>query len=111
MNVLCSGMAGGGFLRARHILNMHVHKDYAGSDPARDLDACAGRLGIDEPYAGLMTAAYLDKARPFSAEMDGIGVCVLATIGLGNATAAGVSRAGALAAGHDQYRCHRRRLI
>jgi len=91
MDVLCSGMAGGGFSRAQDILNLHVHKDYAGDDPAGDLAAYARALGVDGMFAGLMTAAYLDQARPFSAEMDGVSVCVLATIGLGNATAAGLS--------------------
>jgi iron complex transport system ATP-binding protein len=91
LNVLSSGMAGGGYLQTRHILNLHVHKDYAGDDPSGDLSGCARSLGIDEPFAGLMTAAMIDRAAPFSAQMGAVGVCVLATIGLGNAAAAGIT--------------------
>jgi iron complex transport system ATP-binding protein len=91
LDILCSGMAGGGLTQVQDIINLHVHKDYAGDDPAADLTSYARVLGVEGPFAGLMTAAYLDKARPFHAEMDGIGVCVLATIGLGNATSAGIS--------------------
>lgn len=91
MNVLCSGVAGGGLIRARHIINLHVHKDYAGDNPAADLEQAARRVGIDEPFAGLMTAAMLDGAQPCVEQLNGVGVMALATIGLGNATRAGIS--------------------
>jgi len=90
--VVCSSaVVGGGVVSVRHIINMHVPKGYSKSDPAGDLEAFARRLGIMEPFVGLMTAAWTQNAKLAVAREGGIGVAVIATVGLSNPIAAGLS--------------------
>jgi iron complex transport system ATP-binding protein len=91
LRVLASAVAGGELDAARHVLNMHVPRGYVSSDPAGDLRAFARRLGIAEPFVGLMTAAWTHQARIVSEEVDGIRVLAIATVGLGAPVAAGVT--------------------
>jgi len=92
LTVLSSSFFGGGFRRVRHILNAKVAEDYCSDDPAADLRAIAGRCGVNDPFVGLLTAVPLRKARIVFAGEEGLGVWVLATAGVRNATSAGVSR-------------------
>jgi iron complex transport system ATP-binding protein len=89
--ILSSAVIGGGFHRARHILNMHVDKDYYNDHPAVDLRAMARQLGINEPFVGLMTAVYIRKARSAICEQNGIKAGVILTAGITNATCAGIT--------------------
>jgi adenosylcobinamide amidohydrolase len=91
LGVLASAVAGGGLDTARHILNMHVPRSYASTDPAGDLGAFARRLGIAEPFVGLMTAAFTHRARVVCEEADGVRAVAVATVGLGAPVAAGVT--------------------
>jgi len=96
--VICSSaVVGGGIVSARHIINMHVPKGYSKSDPGDDLEAFARRLGITEPFVGLMTAAWTQNAKLAVAREGGIGVAVIATVGLSNPVAAGLSPAASCA--------------
>jgi iron complex transport system ATP-binding protein len=89
--VLSSAVVGGGLLRARQIVNMHVPRGYDGRAPADDLAALAVGLGIAEPFVGLMTAVYLDRAQLLVERVGGMIVVGVVTVGLGNTVAAGRS--------------------
>ena len=91
LDCLSSALVGGGLNRTRHILNMHVDKDYAGPDPVSDLESCAHQVGIQEGFIGLMTAVMLEKVKIDWQQQDGLGVCAIVTAGLANASAAGIS--------------------
>ncbi len=63
LSTLSSAIVGSGFQRVHHILNFHVDKNYYCPNPKADLDAFAGRVGINERFIGLLTAVNLNKAR------------------------------------------------
>lgn len=91
LGTLSSSFYGGGFGRVRHILNAYVAPDYASERPAYDLRVIAARCGVHAPFIGLLTAVPLQRARLVQLQEGGLGVAVLATAGVGNATSAGVS--------------------
>lgn len=91
LTVLSSSFFGGGFHHVRDILNANVAEDYCSDDPAGDLRAIAGRLGVGDSFVGLLTAVPLRKARLACAAEPPLQVGVLATAGVGNATSAGIS--------------------
>jgi adenosylcobinamide amidohydrolase len=80
--VLGSAIVGAELARTRHIVNMHVHKDYDGRAPGADLTALARAWGIVEPFAGLMTAARLDQAQVAIEEGAGATVAAIVSVGL-----------------------------
>jgi adenosylcobinamide amidohydrolase len=90
--VLSSAIVGSGFRRVSHILNAHVDKDYASTNPKTDLRSLAHRCGVDGQFVGLLTAVYLRKARLAFFEADGLSVGALITAGVGNAASAGITR-------------------
>ena len=87
LNALSSAIAGGGFRRVRHLLNVHVDKDYSNPNPKANLRA----MGIREPFVGLLTAVKLRKARLTCLQADGLSVGALVTAGVSNAACAGVT--------------------
>jgi iron complex transport system ATP-binding protein len=89
--VLSSAVAGGGMARVRYIINRHVERGYVCQDPEAELAAFAKACCITEPFVGLMTAVPMEKARAVSLSRDGLTVAVLATAGLGNLAAPGLS--------------------
>ncbi len=89
--VLSSAVVGGELRAARQIINMHVRKDYNAPRPEDDLSAFAARLGIAEPFVGLMTAARTQDARGTVETHAEVTVVAVVTVGLSNPTAAGVS--------------------
>jgi iron complex transport system ATP-binding protein len=91
LTALASSLVGGGLTQARHILNLHVDKDYHHPNPAEDLLAYAQSRGVQDSLVGMMTAAYVDKARPVVLDQEELTVCAIVTAGLSNATAAGIS--------------------
>lgn len=91
LNALSSGVVGGGFQKTRHILNLHVHKDYAGSNPPLDLKKFARGINIREKFIGMMTAATIDSTKPVLLAEHGLTVCAIVTVGLGNSTCAGIT--------------------
>lgn len=97
--VLSSAMVGAELTRTRHIVNMHVHKDYDGRAPGADLTAMARAWGIIEPFVGLMTAARLEQAQIATEEGAGATVAAIVTVGLSHPIAAGVTEAMPLRAG------------
>ena len=89
--VLSSAVVGGELRAARHVVNMHVREDYDDPHPDDDLAACAARLGIAEPFVGIMTAARTQDARVAVETHAEVTVVAVVTVGLSNPTAAGVS--------------------
>jgi adenosylcobinamide hydrolase len=91
LRVLASAVSGGDLETTRHVVNMRVGSGYHSDEPGRDLAAFARRLGIAEPFVGLMTAAATEAARTVWDEAAGIRVGVVATVGLRVSVAAGVT--------------------
>jgi adenosylcobinamide hydrolase len=88
--VVSSAFVGGELSRARHIVNMHWAHGYREGLDA-ELRAFARRLGIDEPFVGLMTAASTADAVAATESVDGIAVTAVVTAGIGAVVAAGHS--------------------
>jgi adenosylcobinamide hydrolase len=91
LTVVSSAVVGGGFCRVRDIVNMHVDDMPPGTSPEDELAAYAARLGIDEPFVGVMTAAKTQYARVAAASRKGLTVAAVVSVGLSNTTSAGVS--------------------
>lgn len=91
LTVVSSAVVGGGFCRVRDIVNMHVDDMPPGTSPEDELAAYAARLGIDEPFVGVMTAAKTQYARVAAASREGLTVAAVVSVGLSNTTSAGVS--------------------
>ena len=91
LRVLASAVVGGDLDVTRHVVNMHVQRGYDAPDPAADLHAFARRLGIVEPFVGLMTAARTDEVRIVWEEAEGIRAGAIVTVGLSVAVAAGLT--------------------
>lgn len=91
LDALSSAIVGGDLRAARHIVNMHVPKGYDCARPEDDLATFAARLGIVEPFVGMMTAARTHNARVAAETHDGITAVAIVTAGLSNLVAAGVS--------------------
>lgn len=91
LTTLSSGVVGGGFQKTRHILNLKVDKDYAGTNPAADLRRFAREKGIHENFIGMMTAASIGSTVPVFLTEHGLTVGALVTMGMSNAACAGVT--------------------
>jgi len=91
LRMLSSAVVGGGFLRAQCIINRHVHKNYDHPDPGEDLRTFATQQGIVGPFVGLMTAAYVERARAVTLRSGNLTVAAVITAGLSNPTSAGLS--------------------
>ncbi len=89
--VVSSAVVGAELPVAQDFLVLRVPRDYAGTAPDADLHVEAIRRGVDRPFVGFMTAASVASPRlTFEAHSD-IRVLAVATVGLGNLSAAGVS--------------------
>lgn len=91
LHTLSSAVVGGGFGSTRTILNRHVHKDYDDHDPRVDTIAFARHHGIEGRFIGLMTAVFLHNARAATSISGDLRVTTVATVGLGNRIAAGLT--------------------
>lgn len=91
LTVISSAMVGGGFARTRNIVNMRVDDVGLDSRPEDDLRAFASRLGIKEPFVGLMTAARTEHARLAETASGGLTVAAVVSVGLSNRICAGLS--------------------
>lgn len=89
LTVVSSAVVGGGFGRARSIVNVHVAKDMPWEDAEITLRAYAHGRDLPAPWVGLLTAASTEKAEIASERAGGVTALVVATIGLGNLVAAG----------------------
>jgi adenosylcobinamide hydrolase len=91
LRCLSSAIVGGGTREVCTILNRHVDKSYAHSDPAGELVAYARARGIERAFVGLMTAVQLIDARAVTQREGDLVVVAVVTAGVSNATAPGVS--------------------
>jgi iron complex transport system ATP-binding protein len=91
LRVVASALVGGDLDATRHIVNMRVPDGYRGAQPAGDLRAFAGRLGIGEPFVGLMTAARTEDAATATEADAGVTVTAVVTVGLGCPVSAGAT--------------------
>jgi len=91
LRVLSSALVGGGFGETREIVNMHVDDVAPDSSPERELRDFAARLGIDEPFVGLMTAAATEHARLAVAADGTLTIAALVSVGLSNTVCAGLT--------------------
>jgi iron complex transport system ATP-binding protein len=94
--ILSSAVVGGGPVTCRDIVNLHVGKGYASDRPEDDLRAAALGAGIGEPFVGLMTAAYVERAGVARREAGDLRFACVATAGVTNATQAGREAPGRL---------------
>jgi iron complex transport system ATP-binding protein len=91
LHVLSSASLNGGYVETRDMINRHVDKTYHVADVLADQLQFAHQRGISEPFVGLLTAVYLDKARSCTRRDGGLTVAAIVTAGVGNAACAGVS--------------------
>ena len=89
--VLSSAVVGGGFTRARAVLNLHVPKNFACADAIGTVAAAARRLGVPSPWVGLLTGAWTERAEVAGATADEVSALVVATVGLSHPSAAGLT--------------------
>jgi adenosylcobinamide hydrolase len=89
--VLSSAVVGSELAQTRHIVNMRVVRGYDNRAPRDDLVAFAHELGIAEPFVGLMTAAKTECAQAVIERDAAATVIAIATVGVSNPEAAGIS--------------------
>lgn len=89
--VVSSAFAGGGFTRARTIVNVHVPKNAPCADAEATVGSFAQRHRLPGPWVGMVTSAWTDAAQSAGETAAGLSVLVLATVGLSNGSAAGWS--------------------
>jgi adenosylcobinamide hydrolase len=89
--VVSSAFAGGGVTRARTIVNLHVPKNFPCADAETSVGVFVRRRGLPPPWVGLLTSAWTEKAQTAMESLDGIRAVVVATVGLSNASAAGLT--------------------
>jgi len=90
--ILSSAPVGGGWTRTRKVLIHYVSRDYDCTDPVADLRIVARDLSIEEPFVGFLTAVRSHRLARATERQGSLAVSVWATVGLSNATAAGLSR-------------------
>lgn len=95
LKALSSAVLGGGFLRARYILNHHVERNFSHDSPALYLKKVALDLGITGGVVGMMTAADLNNLTVANSVEKGLRVAAVVTGGVSNAAAAGEENATA----------------
>jgi iron complex transport system ATP-binding protein len=91
LRVVASAVLGGDLALTRHVVNMRVPSGYRCARPADDLRAFAARLGVDEPFVGLMTAARTEDAATATETGGEVTVTAVVTVGLGHPIAAGAT--------------------
>ncbi len=91
LRVLSSAVHHGGFVEARAIVNLHVHKNDPCADPSGMIGAFARRVGVPGPWVGLLTGAYTERATQAEEAATGFHAHAVVTVGLSNPVAAGTS--------------------
>lgn len=89
LTVISSAAAGGGFTRARAIVNVHVRRDMPWEDAALTVEAFVRRYAVKGPVVGLLTAAATENAETAVESAADITAVVVATVGLTNVIDAG----------------------
>ena len=88
LTVLSSAFVRGGFTVARAIVNLHVPKDIREEQADGLLPRFTERRGIRDPWVGLLTSAWTEKAEVAEATGRGLKALAVVTVGLSNRVAA-----------------------
>ena len=99
LTAVSSAAVGGGFTRARAIVNMHVEKDFPLEDLDARLGAFARRRELPGPWIGLFTGAWTAQATLGEESAGDIRAIAVSTAGLSNLVAAGISAPARAAVG------------
>jgi adenosylcobinamide amidohydrolase len=91
LTVVSSAFASGGWTRARSLVNLHVPKNFPCADADATVGAYVRRRGLPAPWIGLLTSAWTEKAETAVERGAGVAALVIATVGLSNASAAGLT--------------------
>src|SRR5262249_5321379 len=91
LGVLSSAIVRGGLNRAPALLHVQRLKKSPCGDAAGTVAAAARRLGVPAPWVGLLTGAWTERAEIATATADEVRALVVATVGLSNPSAAGIS--------------------
>jgi adenosylcobinamide hydrolase len=94
LTILSSAFVRGGFTAARAIVNLHVRKDVPEEETDGLLPRFADRRGIREPWVGLLTSAWTEKAVVAEAAGSGLTALAVVTVGLSNRISAGQTPIG-----------------
>lgn len=94
LTAVSTAVANGGFMAARAVVNLHVPKNYRWAAGDTALSDYARARGVPAPWIGLLTSAWTEKAELASCEEGGVTALAVATVGLGNPVAAGITPAG-----------------
>ncbi|HXU89243.1 MAG TPA: adenosylcobinamide amidohydrolase [Methylomirabilota bacterium] len=86
-----SAFAGGGFARVRTIANVHVPKNFPCADAEATVGAFVRRCALPSPWLGMLTSAWTEQAETATETAGDIRALVVATVGLSNASAAGLT--------------------
>lgn len=70
---------------------MHVAKTFGCADAESTVAAAARRLGVPAPWVGLLTGASTERAESATASADAVRALVVATVGLSNPSAVGLT--------------------
>src|SRR5262245_63605784 len=89
LTVVSSAFVRGGFTTARAIVNLHVRKNIPEAETDGILPRFAERRGIPEPWVGLLTSAWTEKATFAEVSAAGLTALAVTTVGLSNRIAAG----------------------
>jgi iron complex transport system ATP-binding protein len=89
LTTLSSAVCGGGLVSARAIVNLHVALDDPCTDPLSMFGAYVRAQDAPEPYVGLLTGAWTERATVGEEHGAGIRTIAVATVGLSNRVAAG----------------------
>src|SRR5215831_9052551 len=89
LTTLSSAVCGGGLVSARAIVNLHVALDDPCTDPPSMFGAYVRAQDAPEPYVGLLTGAWTERATVGEEHGAGIRTIAVATVGLSNRVAAG----------------------
>ena len=91
LEVVSSAPVGGGFRRARSVLNVRVPKDHRCDDPEALVEQLARTRGVPAPWVGFLTSASVERARITRACAGPVQALCVATVGLSHRVAAGRS--------------------
>lgn len=94
LTVVSTAVVGGGLTAARAVVNLHVPKNYRWAEGDTALSDYARARDVPAPWIGLLTSAWTEKAALASAREAGVTALAVATVGLGNPVAAGITPAG-----------------
>lgn len=89
--VLSSAVVNGGFVTARSVVNLHVGRDHACETAVATLAAFARRRTVPEPWVGLLTAAWTERAEMAAETAHGLTALAVVTVGLSHPVSAGLS--------------------